>query len=81
MIDIQLLEQLYAFAECGTPSAAAEKLHTSQPALTRAMKKPESDLGVALFIRGKNQLKFNETGLCAAKYAPLLARVNETTVL
>ena len=41
MIDIHLLEQFHAFYECGTLSAAAEKLHTSQPALTRAMKKLE----------------------------------------
>ena len=34
MIDIRLLEQLSAFAKTGTLSAAAEKLHTSQPALT-----------------------------------------------
>ena len=69
MIDISLLEQFYTFAECGTLSAAAEKLHTSQPALTRAMKKLEEDLGVSLFIRSKNQLKLNETGLHAAEYA------------
>ena len=69
MIDIHLLEQFHAFAECGTLSAAAEKLHTSQPALTRSMKKLEEDLGIPLFIRTKNQLKLNETGLHAAQYA------------
>ena len=69
MIDIRLLEQFHAFATCGTLSAAAEKLHTSQPALTRAMKKLEEDLGVSLFVRSKNQLKMNDTGLHAAEYA------------
>ena len=69
MIDISLLEQFFTFAEFGTLSAAAEKLHTSQPALTRAMKKLEEDLAVSLFIRSKNQLKLNETGLRAAEYA------------
>ena len=69
MIDIHILEQFYAFAECGTLSGAAEKLHTSQPALTRAMKKLEDDLGLSLFIRSKNQLKLNETGIRAASYA------------
>ena len=39
MIEIYLLEQLEAFARCGTLSAAAEELHLSQPALTRSMKK------------------------------------------
>lgn len=69
MIDIHLLEQFHAFAECGTLSAAAEKLHTSQPALTRAMKKLEDDLGVTLFVRSKNQLRLNENGQKAAEYA------------
>lgn len=69
MIDIHLLEQFHTFAECGTLSSAAEKLHTSQPALTRSMKKLEEDLGVTLFIRSKNQLRLNETGLHAARYA------------
>lgn len=69
MIEIQLLEQLTAFAEYGTLSAAAEKLHTSQPALTRSMKKLEDTLGVPLFIRSKNHLALNDTGLHAAEYA------------
>ena len=69
MIDIHLLEQFHAFAEYGTLSEAAEKLHTSQPALTRSMKKLEGELGVDLFIRSKNQLRLNETGLHAARYA------------
>ncbi len=69
MIEIHLLEQLAAFAEHGTLSEAAEKLHTSQPALTRSMKKLEQELGVSLFIRSKNHLALNETGVQAAKYA------------
>lgn len=69
MIDIHLLAQLAAFAECGTLSAAAERLHTSQPALTRSMKKLESDLGVSLFNRSRNRLELNEVGLRATKYA------------
>ena len=69
MIDIHLLEQFHAFYECGTLSAAAEKLHTSQPALTRAMKKLEEDMGVTLFVRSKNQLKLNDTGVHTAEYA------------
>lgn len=69
MTEIHLLEELVAFAQTGTLSAAAEQLHTSQPALTRSMKKLEDDLDVKLFIRGKNRLEFNETGKLAARYA------------
>lgn len=68
MTEIHLLEQLAAFADCGTLSAA-EKLHTSQPALTRSMKKLEAALGVTLFARSKNRLLLNECGTFAASMA------------
>ena len=69
MIEIHLLEQLVAFAQCGTLSAAAEKLHTSQPALTRSMKKLETLLDVTLFVRSKNRLVLNECGKLAVTWA------------
>jgi len=69
MIEIYLLEQLVAFAQCGTLSAAAEKLHTSQPALTRSMKKLETLLDVTLFSRSKNRLVLNECGKLAVTWA------------
>lgn len=69
MVEIYLLEQLDAFARCGTLSAASEELHISQPALTRSMKKIEEVLGVSLFERHKNRLYLNETGKLAASLA------------
>lgn len=69
MIEVHLLEQLVTFSQCGTLSAAAKKLHTSQPALTRSMKKLEADLNVTLFVRNKNRIALNECGEFAAKQA------------
>ena len=69
MIELRLLEQLVAFAEYGTLSAVAEVLLISQPTLTRSMKQLEYELGIKLFIRGKNHLYLNETGIHAAEYA------------
>lgn len=69
MIEINLLEQLVAFHQYGTLSKAAEVLHTSQPALTRAMQRLEDELGVPLFIRTKNRLLLNKTGEMAAELA------------
>ncbi len=69
MIELLQLEQLAAFAEHGTLSKAAEKLHMSQPTLTRAMQKLESEFGVLLFSRTKNKLEFNDNGKLAADYA------------
>lgn len=69
MIEVYLLEQLDAFARCGTLSAASEELHVSQPALTRSMKKIEEEFGVPLFDRQKNRLYLNENGKLAAERA------------
>jgi DNA-binding transcriptional LysR family regulator len=69
MIESYLLEQLTAFREYGTLSAAAEQLHLSQPALSRSMLKLEDLLGVSLFDRQKNRIVLNQTGLLAAEQA------------
>ncbi len=69
MIELLQLEQLAAFAEYGTLSKAAEKLHMSQPTLTHAMQKLESEFDVLLFSRTKNKLEFNDNGKLAADYA------------
>lgn len=69
MIELSQLEQLAAFAEYGTLSLAAEKLHMSQPTLTRSMQKLEAAFGVPLFLRTKNRLALNENGRLAADYA------------
>lgn len=63
------LEQLAAFSDCGTLSAAAEKLHLSQPTLTKTMKRLEEEFQVSLFIRSKNKLELNENGKLAAEKA------------
>ena len=69
MFEIYQLEQLLAFAECGTLSGAAERLHLSQPALSRSMQRLEAELQVPLFDRQKNKIEFNENGRIAAACA------------
>ena len=76
MIEMNLLAQFAAFADAGTLTRAAEKLHTSQPALTRAMKKLELELGVPLFVRSKNHLALTETGRYALPYAKRVLQEN-----
>ena len=77
MIDVYMMEQLKTFAECGTLSGAAEILNTSQPSLTRSMKRFEDELGVTLFVRSKNHLELTETGKMAARYAAQLLSVTQ----
>lgn len=77
MIDIYMLEQLKVFAEEGTLVKAAEVLNTSQPSLTRSMKRLEEELGVSVFTRSKNRLGLTETGRMAAEYASHIISVTQ----
>ena len=69
MIEMYQLEQLLAVAECGTLSGAAEKLHLSQPSLSRTMQRLETELQVPLFVRHKNRVELNSNGEMAVEYA------------
>ena len=69
MLDLLELEQLSAFADCGTLSKAAENLHISQPTITRTMQHLEDVFRVPLFLRSKNHIALNETGWKAVEYA------------
>lgn len=80
MLDLTELEQLVAFADCGTLSKAAETLHISQPTITRTMKHLEEVFGVSLFVRSKNKICFSETGEKAAALARTLLSEAENTV-
>lgn len=62
MIELYILKQLVTFADAGTLSEAAEIMHLSQPALSRNMKKLETDLEITLFERKRNYLKLNKNG-------------------
>jgi DNA-binding transcriptional LysR family regulator len=80
MIDIQLLEQLLTFRECGTLSAAAERLHLAQSSLSRSMQRLEELLGVPLFDRQKNRITLNHAGMLAADYAKKVLDAEEDLV-
>lgn len=72
MLNLYELTQFVTFADCGTLSEASEKLLISQPTLTRSMRHVEDAFGAALFLRSKNRIELNETGILAAEYAKKL---------
>ena len=80
MLNLLELEQLAAFAAEGTLSKAAEKLHISQPTITRTMQHLEEDFGVPLFQQTKNHIALNETGWKAVEYAERLLKSAEEAV-
>lgn len=80
MISNHLWEILVTFHQCGTLSAAAEKLYVSQPSLSASMKQLERELGVTLFDRTKNRIQLNEVGLEAVRLAENLLKQEETII-
>lgn len=77
MIDYNILEQFVTFYRTKTLRETAEKMHISQPTLTRNMQKLESEFKVSLFNRTKNSISLNETGLLAAEDAEMLLKQTE----
>ena len=69
MIDTNLLYYLIAVYEAGNLTKAAKRLHLSQQALGRSMKKIEDELQVSLFNRTKNKIELNSYGQIAVDYA------------
>ena len=62
MLDIRHLRHLIAIAEEGTLQKASEKLHITQPALTKSMQTLEYDLDAKLFDRIGRRLHLTDIG-------------------
>lgn len=61
-MDIKQLKYFMTVAEEGTITAAAKKLHISQPPLSAQMRLLEQELGCELFRRGARQITLTESG-------------------
>ena len=61
-MNIQQLRYLVATADIGTMTGAAQSLHVTQPALTRALRALESEVGVALFVRNGRRVELTDEG-------------------
>lgn len=65
---------MVAVAEAGSFSAAAQRLHITQPALSRVIAGLESDLGVRIFERGRGGASLTDAGATAVQSARTLLR-------
>ena len=61
-MDFKQLKYFKAIVEEGTISAAARRLHMSQPPLSYQMKMLEEELQVQLFLRGTKRITLTEAG-------------------
>ena len=71
-MELEQLHQLDEVARCGTLQAAAERLHLSQSALSRSLRRLEDDLGQPLFDRTRNSMSINAAGRLALEHARLI---------
>lgn len=73
-MDFSQLEAFRVIAETGSLTKAAEQLHVTQPAMSAALKKLETELGVELFDRSPNRISLNKTGEIALIHVQALLR-------
>ena len=62
MLSLRTARLFVASADAGTLTAAAKRLHVSQPAATKSLAQLEADLGGALFERAGRKLVLTRMG-------------------
>lgn len=78
-MELRLLKYVLMVAQEANFTRAAEKLHLSQPTLSRQLKEMENTYGKELFIRQPRQILLTEDGLLLKKRAEeILALVAKT---
>ena len=68
-MELEQLRQLDVIAQEGTLLAASDRLHLSQSALSRSIRRLEDDLGRSLFDRTRNSMVLNQAGRLALEHA------------
>jgi DNA-binding transcriptional LysR family regulator len=66
---LELLETFCAAADVGSLTRAAERLHTTQPAITRQMRTLERELGVVLLTRTSRGVALTPAGAAVLEHA------------
>lgn len=61
-MEMQQLQNFYVIAQCESLTKAAQRLHTSQPSLSRSLHSLEDELGAPLFDRVGRNIVLNDTG-------------------
>ncbi len=78
-MELRTLEYFMEIAREGNMSRAAEKLHVSQPSLSKQMKALEQELGKKLFVRDHTGLSLTDEGMLLRKRAEdILGMVRKT---
>ena len=79
-MEIRVLRYFMEIAREENMTKAAERLHISQPSLSKEIKKLEEELGHALFTRTNKNMRLNDEGMLLRKRAAdILEMVDKTT--
>lgn len=62
-MDLRLLEYFLTVAKEGNITKAADRLHVTQPTISRQLTDLEDMLGTSLLIRGRRQVTLTEAGV------------------
>lgn len=68
-MDVRLMRYFLAIAQEGNLTKAANRLHISQPSLSKQMKELEEELGRTLFMRGNRNITLTDDGMYFRKRA------------
>ncbi len=78
-MEIRVLRYFLAVAREGSITHAAQRLHVSQPTLSKQLKELEAELGKKLFVRGSFSVRLTEEGMLLRKRAEdILDMVDKT---
>lgn len=78
-MDLQVLKYFLTVVETGNVSKAAEKLHLTQPTLTRQLQRLEEDYGSTLFIRGNRHITLTNSGIILKRRAQEMLELQRKT--
>ncbi|HIS49402.1 MAG TPA: LysR family transcriptional regulator [Candidatus Gallacutalibacter pullistercoris] len=78
-MELRVLRYFLAVAREGKITAAAEKLHITQPTLSKQLMELEDELGKKLFDRGKRKITLTEEGLFLQKRAQEIVELADKT--
>ena len=78
-MDIRLLRYFLAAAHEETITGAAERLHISQPTLSKQLMELEQELGKPLLVRGKRKITLTEDGILLRRRAEEIVALMDKT--
>lgn len=79
-MELRVMKYFLAVAEEGNITKAADRLHLTQPTLSRQLRELEEELRAPLFVRGKRRIALTEAGVLFKARAEEIMALEKRTV-